>query len=212
MLSMYDNREYVISRSVPGRRLRAEGCQLKGNHRRHPRRRVRRLMHARTADHRFRHRRRRTAAMTDREREIPGSWWHRATTTSASHSNSTSACAWSKCTGSTCAKKLGIETTGGLIRYALPLHTFFRFTTHRPAIRAYRLERMTQLYLDNYEGSSKTLFTGDLSTKDEVLLLFADDDLVGSPPPQYVSTIDGRHTPGGLFRRHDRHDKERWGQ
>src|SRR5271163_458617 len=40
-------------------------------------------------------------------------------------------------------------------------------------------ERMFQVYLASYDGSSAHIFLGDLATKDEVLLVHAADELVG---------------------------------
>jgi len=41
------------------------------------------------------------------------------------------------------------------------------------------IERMSCLYLENYDGSSDEIFRNDLSAKDEVILLLANDELVG---------------------------------
>jgi hypothetical protein len=40
-------------------------------------------------------------------------------------------------------------------------------------------DRMARIYLDNYDGSSYATFLGDLSTKDEVLLVRCGEQLVG---------------------------------
>lgn len=41
------------------------------------------------------------------------------------------------------------------------------------------VERMSALYLEYYDGSSEALFRNDLAAKDEAILLFADEELVG---------------------------------
>lgn len=49
------------------------------------------------------------------------------------------------------------------------------------------IQAMSALYLDNYDGSSESLFRGDLAGKDEALLLYCGNELVGFTTLQILS-------------------------
>ncbi len=53
-----------------------------------------------------------------------------------------------------------------------------KFATTAP-LDQYTLKTMAGLYLTNYDGTNLSLFQADLADKDEVLLLYSDDTLVG---------------------------------
>jgi hypothetical protein len=51
-----------------------------------------------------------------------------------------------------------------------------------PAVR----KRMAELYLANYDGTDGAIFAHDLARKDEVLLVHADDEVVGFTTVKYI--------------------------
>ena len=93
--------------------------------------------------------------------------------------------------------------------------TLFSYTTTVLAIESLSstlIERMTQLYLDNYEGSSKTLFTGDLSKRTRFSCCLQMVTLSDSLPfSNMYRQLMGAHS-GWFYSGDTIVDKEHWGQ
>ena len=93
--------------------------------------------------------------------------------------------------------------------------TLFSYTTTVLAIESLSstlIERMTQLYLDNYEGSSKTLFTGDLSKRTRLSCCLQMVTLSDSLPfSNMYRQLMGAHS-GWSIPETRSSTKEHWGQ